>query len=135
MKYVLGVLEIGWGVFVLARQKQVAASGARFHQRIAKAFPPYAWGNQCLRESVALFGTGDRGFHDRDGGRDSDLRPFLRGVFFSCRRAPCATARCCSWASMRCDSTPRVVSLLRLDATGDSLDPWAISTHPDGTHA
>jgi hypothetical protein len=45
MKYVLGVLEIGWGVFVLARQKQVAASGARFHQRIAKAFPPYAWGN------------------------------------------------------------------------------------------
>jgi hypothetical protein len=55
MKYVLGVLMVGWGIFVLARHKRAAASGAKFHQRIAKAFPPYAFSNPNVSEEARRY--------------------------------------------------------------------------------
>jgi hypothetical protein len=45
MKYVIAALLIGGGILTLIRVREAAASGARFHQRIAEKHPGYAWGN------------------------------------------------------------------------------------------
>jgi hypothetical protein len=52
MKIVLGVLEIGFGLYVFIRHKHVAARGANFNQRIARAVPWYAWRNPNVSDEA-----------------------------------------------------------------------------------
>jgi hypothetical protein len=52
MKILLGVPEIGWGLYVLVRHKRFAVLGARFHQRIAEAIPSYARGNRNVSDEA-----------------------------------------------------------------------------------